>query len=393
LEVRKKVLMGILRDLHRGVEMPVLQKRFAELVKDIGPSEISEIEQSLIDEGMPEEEVKRLCDVHVGVFKESLDKQEGITAEPGHPIHTFMLENVQAQNLLIGLEEVLGRIGTPPDESKFESEREKLSGLIEKLSEIDKHYLRKENQLFPALEDHDVSGPSQVMWAIHDDIRSKIKEVKELLTRGDPQATRSIEELIQPIRDMVYKEEHILLPMALETLTPADWARVWRGEGEIGYAWVSPGKGWEPGEEKETEKAGEPHDLDLRTGKLSPEEIDLMLTHLPLDVSFVDVDDKVSYYTDSKERIFPRSPGVIGRSVQKCHPPKSVGIVNKILDEFKAGTKDVAEFWIQRDGRFIHIRYLAIRDEKGKYRGTMEVAQDVTGIRALEGQRTLLNWD
>lgn len=118
-----------------------------------------------------------------------------------------------------------------------------------------------------------------------------------------------------------------------------------------------------------------------------------MLTHLPLEVSFVGTDDEVHYYTDSEERIFPRTPGVIGCSVQKCHPPKSFGVVNKTLEEFKAGTKDVAEFWIQTEGKFIHIRYLAVRDADGNYQGTIEVAQDVTQIRALEGQRTLLNWD
>jgi DUF438 domain-containing protein len=231
------------------------------------------------------------------------------------------------------------------------------------------------------------------MWAIHDDIRGEIKKIRSQLSEDDPGSAESAGKLVRIIRDMIYKEEQILLPMAMETLSQDDWARVRRGEEEIGYAWVTPGTGWEPESVVVPGPTVELQDLMLKTGHMSLEELNLMLTHLPLDVSFVDAKDQVSYYTDSKERIFPRSPGVIGRSVQKCHPPKSVGIVNRILEEFKAGTKDVAEFWIQREGRFIHIRYLAVRDGEGSYRGTMEVAQDVTGIRSLEGQRTLLNWD
>ena len=133
--------------------------------------------------------------------------------------------------------------------------------------------------------------------------------------------------------------------------------------------------------------------LSLDTGQLSVEQINIMLKHLPVDVSFVDASDELRYYSDTPQRIFARTPAVIGRKVQNCHPPKSVHVVQKIIDAFRAKEKDTAEFWIELKGRFIHIRYFAMRDKEGNYRGTLEVSQDVTEIRKLEGERRLLDWE
>jgi DUF438 domain-containing protein len=136
--------------------------------------------------------------------------------------------------------------------------------------------------------------------------------------------------------------------------------------------------------------------IPLRTGALTPDQIALLLTHLPIDVTFVDADNNVRFYSEGKARIFKRSPDVIGRSVLRCHPPASVHRVKRILDDFRAGIRDRAEFWIQVKGgepdpRFIHIRYFAVRDSDGQFQGTIEVTQDVTGIRKLTGERRLLD--
>lgn len=197
------------------------------------------------------------------------------------------------------------------------------------------------------------------------------------------------------LRDMIYKEEHILFPMALETLTDEEWSKVKKGEEEIGFAWIEPEKGWLPSAAEVSPEiaAANVGSINLDTGRLTVEQLNLLLTHLPVDVSFVNENDEVVYYSQTAERIFPRSPGIIGRKVQNCHPSKSVDTVQKILDGFRAGSRDTAEFWIQMRGRFIHIRYFAVRDAKGKYIGTLEVSQDVTDIRGLEGERRLLNWD
>lgn len=382
-EDRLTVLKGIIKDLHKGEDIAVLKKRFQELIKDIAPSEIAHMEQQLISEGMPEEEVKRLCDVHVEVFKESLEEKTIPGLPAGHPVHTFMLENRRA-------EAVIKRIQALHD---IPAEKETLISLLEELSPLHVHYLRKENQLFPLLEAKGISGPSKVMWALDDDIRALLKEVTEQ-ARAKAVTPERIGELIRMVNDMIYKEEHILFPMALETLAEEEWGKVKNGEREIGFAWIDQVEDWRPSGEAYQEKLPQEKvgSLALDTGLLTPEQINLILTHLPVDISFVDENDKVAYYSATEDRIFPRSPGVIGREVRNCHPPKSVHVVEKILNEFKAGRKDVAEFHIQLKGRLIHIRYFAVRDRQGRYKGTLEVSQDITRLKELEGEKRLLDW-
>lgn len=393
-EMRQEILKDIIRDLHKGVDMAVLKQRFYELIKDIDATEIAKMEQKLMEEGMPESEIKRLCDVHVEVFKEALGEQEAPSAPPGHPLHTFMKENRATEDIVNEMKGIMERLCDTPVKEEFRGQKKDLLKLIERLSAINLHYLRKENQLFPVLERHGISGPSEVMWAIHDDIRQTMKyaraQVSELQV---PLVYRTLKYLLQSIVDMIYKEEHILFPMAMEMLSAADWLKVREGEEEIGYAWIEPEKGWTPGEEIAPALEKGKEELSLSTGHLTLEQVNLLLTHLPLDLSFVNENDEVTYYSQTKERLFPRSPGVIGRKVQKCHPPKSFHMVQKILDEFRAGKRDVADFWIQMKGRFIHIRYFAVRDAAGIYKGTLEVTQDVSEIRKLEGEQRLLDWD
>lgn len=132
--------------------------------------------------------------------------------------------------------------------------------------------------------------------------------------------------------------------------------------------------------------------LQFKTGSLSKDEIESLFNSLPFDITFVDKDDHVKYFSNGKKRIFVRSKVIIGRKVQKCHPQKSVHIVNKIVDSFKSGERDVAEFWIPMDGRLIHIRYFAVRNNNGKYLGTIEVTQDLTDIKKIHGEKRLLDW-
>lgn len=391
-DARQEVLKDIMRDLHGGEEMSILKRRFHELIKDIDPSEIARMEQRLMDEGMPESEVKRLCDVHVEVFKESLSARDAPVMPPGHPLHTHMLENRAAEGILHELDHVLAKLGDAPDKAVFLKEQEGLAKLVERLSALDLHYLRKENQLFPVLEVHSITGPSQVMWALHDDIRIALKSAKAGIRDSlVPGVVNTLRYLSKSVRDMIYKEEHILFPMANNLLTDAEWRKVRQGEEEIGYAWITPEQGWTgaaPGKESTAEGT-----VRLDTGQMTFEQVNLMLKHLPVDVSFVDENDEVRYYSATKDRIFPRSPGVIGRKVQNCHPPKSFEMVQKILDAFRAGSRHKADFWIQMKGRFLLIQYFAVRDEKGAYKGTLEVSQDVTDIRKLEGQKRLLDWE
>jgi hypothetical protein len=295
-----------------------------------------------------------------------------------------MLENRAAEDILAEAEAV----------TDYARDRDRLLTVLGRLAEIDKHFVRKENQLFPILEQKGVTGPSKVMWALHDDIRGFIKDVRKRVMDGKME-TVAMEAMAKMVRDMIYKEEHILFPMALESLSEEEWVKVAKGEEEAGFAWIRPEAKWRPAagsfqQELLAEKIGS---LNLDTGQLTAEQVNLILTHLPVDISFVNEHDEVAYYSASPERIFPRSPGVIGRKVQNCHPPKSVDMVEKILKAFKDGSKNTAEFWIQMRGRMLHIRYLAVRDAAGTYRGCLEVSQDITHIQKLTGNKRLLDWE
>lgn len=400
---RQAALKAIIKDLHDGEDMEVLKQRFRDLIQGVEAPEIAKMEQELMNEGLPAEEIKRLCDVHVEIFKEALEEQDRPDPPLGHPIHTYMKENRASEKIMSDTSMLMGLLGQPPTPEAFKEHRQALGDLIDKLAEINIHYTRKENQLFPMLEAHHFTGPSQVMWSIHDDIRAQIKQAREALAKDDGvQTINSLQEAIQAIRDMIYKEEHILFPTSLDMLTDSEWIKVKEGEADIGFAWVVPDEGWPDEILKETvAPAPEPKEvfqdvagaLGLDTGRLTLDQINLVLKHLPVDLTFVDENDRVAYYSEGPERIFPRSPAIIGREVRNCHPPKSVHVVNKILDAFKSGSRDSAAFWIELGGKFIYIRYFPVRDAKGYYRGCLEVSQDLTEIRKLEGENRLLDWE
>jgi DUF438 domain-containing protein len=399
---RLEALHGIVKDLHAGKTVEEVKPRFEELIQDVEATEIAAMEQKLIEDGVPDTEVKRLCDVHVQVFADALEGHEAVSAPAGHPMDTFQRENQALLQITASLRKVAGAIGEPPDDAAWARLRGALGDTVERLAEIDKHYLRKENQLFPFLEDHGVEGPSKVMWAIHDDIRALIKQARQTIADDDAGlAVSTCLALAKMADDMVTKEEQVLHPMAMDTLSDAEWVQIRAGEGDIGYAFLDGVPEWPTvatagaaGAAAADDQAGAASPaglLALNTGGLSLDELNLVLGVLPIDFQYVDEHDRVRFYSEG-HRIFPRSPGVIGRKVQNCHPPASVHKVQQIIDAFRADEKDSAEFWIDIQGKFLHIRYFAVRDEARAYRGVVETVQDVTAIRALEGQRRLLDW-
>ncbi len=395
---KKELLKDILRDLHSGGNVDALKRRFADLVHGVSGAEIGAMEQELIAEGLPEEEIRELCDLHVKVFEEALDAPPGPQTAPGHPLHTLAAENQATARIVAEARDVLNRLRTASGPDSLAEGKERLSELLDDLGQIEKHYLKKENQLFPRLEARGISGPSKVMWAVHDDIRAHLKDFRRALDLDDTELIiQTGRWVLQEIGDMIAKEEKVLFPMAIETLDDADWAKVKKGEEEIGYAWIAPAPDWAPLTAPPAEAAVPARPgrdgIALDTGRLSAEQIDLLLTRLPVDISFVDENDVVVYYSATPARIFPRSPGVIGRKVQNCHPPKSFDVVERILKAFRSGERDEAQFWIESGGRFIHIRYFALRDGTGAYRGALEVTQDATAIRRLRGEHRLLDWD
>jgi len=388
---RIEELKAIIGDLHAGGDLEKARARFAKAVEDVEASEIAAMEEDLIRGGLPVSEVQRLCDVHVGAFRHALDEHADVQTPPGHPIHTFVEDNRIISKLANQLGDVARAIGANDKGEERFIEAEQVLGA---LAGLENHYQRKENQIFPILERHGVTGPSQVMWGVHDQIRASLKTAREALKQKDTKTfMTAATALARDIVEMVYKEEKILFPLAMETLTEQEWIEVRRGEDALGYALAKPAAAWPTALDAAKEAAAPAGGLlGLLTGDLSLEQVNLIFTHLPVDLSFVDENDTVRFYSEGPRRIFPRSPAVIGRKVQMCHPPKSVHIVQEILDSFRAGRQSLAEFWIELGGRFIHIRYFAVRDQAGTYRGCLEVSQDVTEIRKLEGEQRLLDW-
>jgi DUF438 domain-containing protein len=393
-------LKTIILDLHKNIPFEDVKKRFDELIADVEPMEIIAMEEQLIKEGMPVEEVKQLSDLHVTLFKGVLDEKDIPDAPTGHPVHTFLEENKIFTNTVADMNLLLQQLRFDNTPGKLNELKQPLQEAIDTLSQIEIHYQRKENQLFPFLEKHGITAPPQVMWAVDDDIREKLKQTREFFKSQDLQSFLEKGELcVKAIEDMIYKENHILFPVSIEALEELEWIKIRKGENDIGYAFSEPSVDWPSStdgsldaiDEDQAEKDADLVQLD--TGQMTVDQINLLLKHLPVDMTFVDENDQVRYFSAGKERLFPRSPGIIGRKVQNCHPPKSLDVVNHIVDEFKAGTKDNADFWIQLKEKFIYIRYFAVRDDEDSFRGTLEVSQDITDIRSLEGERRLLNWD
>jgi len=329
--------------------------------------------------------------------------QSGIKDAPaGHPVHTFLQENAALGQAVQSMTGIFNEIEGMEEDSDAKEKMMQIHGLFNQLSDVEKHYLRKENLLFPYLEKQGITGPPTVMWGKHDETRELLKSAYEVflsldkITAGEAKALAEfvLKPAVKAIDEMIYKEEKILLPMCMDTLSEAEWYHIYQQTPEIGYCLYVPEIDWKPeslaAEEIEPEKSGR---IMLPSGSFALTELAALFNTLPVDITFVDKDDTVRFFSNSAERIFHRSKAVLGRKVQMCHPPSSVHIVEKILCDFKSGAQDRAAFWIELRGRFIHIEYFAVRDEQGIYIGTLEVSQDLTEKRKLTGEQRLLKYE
>lgn len=396
-EYRQRVLKELIMELHGGKKLEDVKERFEKLIEGISPSEISDMEQSLIMEGMPVSEVQRLCDVHAAVFKGSIEEihaPKAIMDIPGHPLNTLKAENDAVEELIDN--EILPDIEALRAEDNEEN-RNKLVSKLNTLLDIDKHYKRKENLLFPYLEKYGITAPPKVMWGVDDEIRTEIKESKAMLIDKGTDKSAIAEKVLKTVdkvKEMVFKENTILFPMTIDTLNEDEWIDIEDSSSEIGYSIVGPTGKWIPSRvnlEKKEEASLRKGYVKFETGILSMEEISSLLNTLPFDITFIDKDDIVKYFSLGKERIFARTKAVIGRTVQNCHPPASVSIVNKMLEDFKSGKKDSEDFWIRMGELYVYIRYFAVRDEYGKYLGTLEVTQNIKPIQEIKGEKRLMS--
>ncbi len=403
-EKRVQTLKEIILHLHRGEAPEAVRGRLAQLIADVDASEVAAMEQQLMAEGMSHREVQALCDLHADVLKDVLSRPPTpMPLAPGHPVHQLRAENRALGAAAQAARQQAQRLAALPEEGRFDAERREALRAFEPLWEVDKHYQRKEHLVFSVLERHGTKGPSKVMWGKDDEVRELLKASLAALREEEVSgselkvvAETVLEPALAALEGMIYKEENILLPMTLGMFTAEDWGEIHRQSPEYGWCLVPPATGYRPPAPRPLPEAvplPASQAVQFPTGTLSFEQLLGIFRTLPVDLTFVDREDRVAFFSEGPDRVFSRSPAVIGREVKHCHPPKSVHVVERIVEDFKAARQSVAEFWIDLRGRFVHIRYFAVRDPAGAYLGTLEVTQDLTPLRALEGERRLLAYD
>ena len=386
------------------------RKALKDRVKHLAPYEIAIIEQEMVEE-TEDECIKEDIQAMLEVFQDVLVTKDQELPE-NHPISCYRRENAKMKELLLSVEDLV----------QYPLIKNQWLELYEELLKFKIHLSRKQNQLYPVLEKKGFTRPTTTMWTLDDFIRDEIAECYKLLLEDkEEEFIGKQAELVVDVRDLMDKEENILYPTSLEMISDEEFRYMAEGDQEIGFAYItvdkdktdipkasassaasSPLSGLSSAPGFAEELAGllgkygfnnKEEKLNVTTGQLTLEQINLIYQHMPVDLSYVDENELVCFYTDTKHRVFPRSKNVIGRDVKNCHPKASVHIVEEIIKKFRSGEQDKAEFWINKPDLFIYIVYFAVRDENGKFRGVLEMMQDCTHIRSLQGSQTLLTWE
>ncbi|HPE53475.1 MAG TPA: DUF438 domain-containing protein [Mesotoga prima] len=385
---KEEFLKGLIRRLHEAPDkLENIREDFMRVVRELTPVEIAQVEQKLVEEGMPPESIQLMCNIHLDVFKEALD-EDSIDVGSWHPLHILIEEHRDILNRTKELRDLTGKIIS----GNYDGEDiRRLQSSIQYLDSLEAYFSKEENVLFPYLERHGLVQPPAIMWKEHDEVRNLRKKMKieyENLKNGDPNKVNELAITISELfTNHIYKEHKILFPSALKLLSNNEWESIRVEFDEIGYF------SFEPmpfvSSEEVSKNNGVEGLVNLGSGFLKVDQLLLMLNSLPFDITFVDENDTVRYFSEGKERIFVRTRAIIGRKVQNCHPQKSAHVVNRILEDFKNGVRDVAEFWLNLGPKIVHIRYFALRDRSGKYAGTLEVTQEISSIKALEGEKRI----
>lgn len=400
---RKGLLRDLLLRLHDGENPEALRQRLIEVLRNIPYNEVVEVEQELINSNaLTEEEILEFCDLHTAVLDGSIDLEGAKAIPDGHPVDTFKKENIALKNEVIKIADLFNKSATLAD-NQLPGYILQLRTIFNNLSDVDKHYKRKEYLLFPFLEKHLITGPPKVMWGKHDEIRELLKSSFEALESpiSTAEEMKSIVQLvlaptIEILDGMIMKEEEILFPMAMDTLSDDEWYKVYEETPEFGYCLFDPEDEWKPaGVKVEKQEYVHADAIRLSSGAFNMDEIEALFIHLPIDITFVDKNDKVRFFSHSPNRVFERNRSIIGRDVRMCHPPGSVHVVEQILTDFKSGKENKAVFWMSKfmGDRFIYIEYSAVRGKDGEYLGVVEITQDITQMRKLEGDQRLLSYE
>lgn len=403
-EKRKELLKHLILQLHNGEAPEQVKKQLINLLRSVPYNEVVEVEQELISEGLPEEDVLQLCDIHTAVLDGSIDTSAAKIAPPGHPVDTFLEENKELERRIEQAKKLFDKALELIDE-EVETYTLQLRGLFNELSDVDKHYLRKEYLLFPFMEKAGITGPPKVMWGKHDETRELLKAAHEVLGEEGLAAEdykmviiAVLVPVVNAIEGMIMKEREILLPMCMDTLNDKEWYQIYEETPQFGFCLYDPTIEWQP-----ENQSTQPHEntvvyqqgsaIKLSSGSFDFKELEALFVTLPVDITFVDKNDKVKFFSHSPKRVFERNRSIIGRDVRMCHPPHSVHIVEQIISDFRSGKENKAAFWISNfKGRFVYIDYTALRGKDGEYLGVIEVTQDITELRALEGDQRLLSY-
>lgn len=395
-ELRKNTIKDIIKQLHDGKSVDEVKSQFEKVFEGVSAIEISEAEGALIAEGLPVEEVQKLCDVHASVFEGSIvdiHKPKDLSLIPGHPAYILKQENR-------AIEKIISKIRSHVEKADVKTRIGLIREEIDNLLDVSIHYKRKENLIFPFMEKYGISAPPKVMWGVDDEIRDAIKEVKEIFSANIidiDSAMIRLEEALVKTEEMIFKEENIMIPMLMEVMKQEDWKLISEESSEIGYM-ISDIPEWKTVENNKifSENNSKPDTLEqglihMPSGVFKLEELICMLNTLPMDITFVNKDDEVKYFSEGKERAFPRSRAIIGRNVSNCHPPASVHVVEKLVEDFKSGAKDQEDFWINARDKYVLIRYYAVRNENSEYLGVLEITQDIKPIQEITGEKRLLS--
>ena len=384
---RQQAILKILNFIQDGGELEEAKKMFQAAFDQVDVAEITAAERELIAQGLDPRKIQYLCNVHADVFKGNIkeNKENSEFEKPGHPVHTFKLENMVLKSLV--------NDALLPDLAKWEKgDKSVLSKLRQELKDLAKihyHYARKETSMFPIMTKYGITAPPKVMWGVDDKIRKLIGQANLLISQKDinkAEVSKAIKETAHEVLEMIFKEEEIMLPMIDEVASEEDWGNVKNEEEQISYTLIQKPMNWKP---KEKPKSDGPISvsnlssflINFEEGRLNLEQLNAILDMLPFALTFIDENDKVAYFGGGAN-IFPHSKNALGNSVYSCHLPESVPRVKKIFDDFHQGKKDKYEFWFKprHMGRYLYLQYFAVRKDN-KYLGCLEVAQDVTDIR------------
>jgi DUF438 domain-containing protein len=394
-------LKELLRKVNDAELVNSVKEEIANKLKTVPYEEVLEVEQELMAEGIPTAKMLELCDLHSNALHGLIPENKKAYPE-AHPVSIFRKENLAIRREIEFINSIIEKVNTLESNESAGELILKIHAHFNNLMDIDKHYLRKENLLFSFLEKYGITGPSTVMWGKDDQIRRILREANSVLTVSHnlnaAGSKKIVDEILNPvikaILDMIQKEEEILFPMSLDKLTDIDWFDIYNQSSDIGFCLIDVREKWAPeGIVKGKKDKSDSTDIHLPSGNFKLEQLLSIFNTMPVDLTFVDKDDNVRFFTEGTERIFQRSRAILGRKVQYCHPPGSVAIVEKILGDFKSGKETKAAFWINMGGKFIHICYYALHGNDNEYIGTLEVSQDLTELRKLEGERRILSYD